>query len=78
MNLFGADGVTLSCARDDAQVGGMTEDNKARENRGPIWPLVLIGVGGVVTLAWVGYLGSLAFRLLTLLASAASQLVERL
>jgi hypothetical protein len=52
---------------------GMAKNNKASENRRPIWPLVLIGVGAVVTLAWVGVLGLLGFRLLALLVSTAAQ-----
>jgi len=56
----------------------MMKRSDAAANRGPIWPMLLIGVGALITVLWVGFLGVLTFRLLTGLVSTALGLAHQL
>ena len=47
-------------------------------NRGPLWPMLLIGVGVVITVLWVGFLGLLTFRMLTAIVSTAVGFLQHL
>ena len=47
-------------------------------DKAPLWPMLLIGVGAVITVVWVGFLGVLTFRLLTMAISAAAEIVQHL
>ena len=55
----------------------MPKDNQPGQ-KGPLWPMLLIGVGAVITVLWLGFLGVLTFRLLTGLVSTAVGLVYEL